>query len=439
MYKYFLKESGVTVKTVQRESPFFLSGLRTGDRIVSINGIRIGNELDFFFYASDDCLRLKIIRKSKNLFLKVKRSEGSTTGVSFVEKPIKRCSNRCIFCFVDQMPPGLRRSLYIKDEDIRLSLLNGNYITMSAFNKDDLRHIIRLGLSPLYVSVHTTDNKLRRLMLGNNKAPDIMEQLNFLGRHGICFHTQIVVCPTYNDGKHLEQSVNDLLRLGDSLLSVAVVPVGLTRFRKNTIPPIDFNSAAEICKKIGTLSDRAKKSDGVRKIFLADEFFIKANLPIPESSYYEDYPQTENGVGLIRQLMDSWKKLKRKLIKKSKKPEIQKIKKSILVTSVSAFPYLYGIIEEMNDILHISSLKVIPVVNRFFGESVTVAGLLTASDIIGRIKREAPGFPAEEIIIPAVVFNNAGFTIDGYSASRMAERIGIPVRVVNSIGGVLDG
>ena len=195
------KEAGVKVRNVERDSPFYVAGVRRGDRIVLINGERINDELDFLFFSAGDCLRVRVLRDGRPIIFMVERYEGDQTGVTIVEKPIRQCSNHCIFCFIDQMPRGLRHSLYIKDEDVRLSLLSGSYVTISAFREDDLEHIIRIGLSPLYVSVHTTDADLRRRMLGNPKAPSIMDQLTFLARHGTRFHTQIVVCPLYNDGK----------------------------------------------------------------------------------------------------------------------------------------------------------------------------------------------------------------------------------------------
>jgi NifB/MoaA-like Fe-S oxidoreductase len=261
-----------------------------------------------------------------------------------------------------------------------------------------------------------------------------MEQLLFLARHGIRFHTQIVVCPTVNDGKNLERSVGDLLTLGDSLRSIAVVPVGLTRFRTVALPSVDHRVAVDVCRSVARLSDRAACHDGFRKVFIADEFYIKAKAPIPEAAYYEDYPQIENGVGLIRQLMDSWQQVKKSPRRRKGRRGGGLRKHSLMVTSVSAYPYLAVIIDELMNIRPDLAIKVVPVINRFFGETVTVAGLLTASDIIRQTRRVLKTTAAEEVIVPSVIVNHAGFTLDGYSLGRLAREIDVPVRVVNSIG-----
>jgi putative radical SAM enzyme (TIGR03279 family) len=415
-----------------RKSPFYHSGLRSGDTIVAINGEPLYSELDFQFFSADHVLHLDIRRSNRSFKLCVERQEGQFSGVTLEELPIGRCTNRCIFCFIDQMPAGLRRSLYVKDEDIRLSLLNGNYVTLSNFKQRDLERIVRIGLSPLYISVHATDSSIRRRMLGNGNAPDIVPQLDFLAGNGICFHTQIVVCPSWNDGGVLKKTVADLLDYGTALGSVAVVPVGLTRFGNTGLVPVDRQISRKTCRIISGLSDKSLKRDGFRKVFLADEFFIKADLPIPDKNYYGDYPQIENGVGLVRQLLDSTITVKRPRILKKTNIAGQRNKR-LLITSVSAEPYIRMAVDKIFTGNHDASLQILPVPNRFFGETVTVAGLLTASDIIRNVNNACRHSPYNEIIIPGVVFNYAGFTLDGFSADRISKKIGKQVRVLQSI------
>jgi len=428
MIKNTLK-NGVSIKSVLRSSPFFRGGLRAGDRILSINGCRITDELDFQFYSADYALDLLVDRSGTQCDLHVLRDDGGSAGVTLVEAPIRRCANKCVFCFIDQMPKGLRKSLYIKDEDIRLSLLNGNYVTMSTFKKRDLDQIARLGLSPLYISVHATDAEVRQAMLGNRKAPDIMEQLDFLAENDIRFHTQIVVCPGFNDGKVLQQTLRDLLIFGDALQSIAVVPVGITKFQKNKLAPVEYKAANAICKTVSSISNRAMVRDGYRKVFIADELFIRASLPIPESGYYEEYPQIENGVGLVRQMLDSCITGKQSGINKRKVLR-KNGGRQLLVTSVSAAPFIETALSMLP---HRLPFDVLPVVNTFFGDTVTVAGLLTATDVIAAVKCACSTQTYDEIIIPQIMFNYNGHTLDGYSVERIARLLGTPVRSVGEV------
>ncbi len=431
--------TGVTLRSVARDSDFYRAGLRRGDRVVSINGERVRSELDFYFSIAEERLAVRAVRGEECLTMEVDRRPGVESGVLLVESPVRRCANRCIFCFIDQMPGGLRGSLYVKDEDVRLSVLNGNYVTLSSFNKADLGDIARIGLSPLYVSVHATDPLVRRRMLRNGKAPDIMEQLRYLARRNIRLHAQIVVCPSWNDGTVLEKSLRDLLTLGERLRSVAVVPVGLTRFRSFHIPAVDPKTAADVCDMVVRLSDRAADRDGFRKLFLADEFFIKARLKIPGTAYYGDYPQIENGVGLVNQLMDGWRNDRKSFLKKNGFPRgAVPGRKLLVVTSVSAEPYIRRIARELVRLRTDMSIDTVAVRNRFFGETVTVAGLLTARDIVRTVRSRLRGSSYDAVVVPSVLFNFAGHTLDGFSLRRMEEGIGVRTRMITSMKEIAD-
>lgn len=425
------QRAGIIIRSLEKNSPFYRTGLRKGDTILRINGELISNDLEFHYYAAEEYLDLEIVRQGKTYYTEVERSEGDATGITFKEQPIQRCANKCIFCFIDQMPKGLRKRLYIKDEDIRLSLFNGNYVTLSTFDETSLEQIVRIGLSPLYISVHATDTVVRNRMLGNRKAPDIMKQLHFLAGHGIRFHTQIVVCPGYNDNEILGRSLRDLLKLGDSLSSVAVVPVGLTRFHANGLSPVGRKEATAICRKVNKIAEKAYAKDGYRKIFLADELYIKAGLPIPDTRYYEDFPQIENGVGLVRQLYTSWNICNEELKKNKKRKRTASTGKSLLITSVSAFPFVQDICSQYAETCGVI-FRVVAVENKFFGESVTVAGLLTATDVIRSVKNELKESRYERVYLPGAMFNYNGFTLDGYSLKRIENAIGVPVRSIES-------
>lgn len=427
-------KEGVVLKSVTKQSPFFTAGLRSGDLVFAINGEMVSDELDFRFFTATDLFTVHARRRGVAFDTEVERAQGAFLGVELAEQPIKRCTNHCVFCFIDQMPKGLRHGLYIKDEDFRYSFLNGNYVTLSGASVDDLENVARIGLSPLYVSVHATDTALRNRMLGNKKAPPIMEQLRFLRDEGIWFHTQIVVCPGYNDGPALTKTVRDLLSLGESVCSIAVVPVGLTRFRRTPLPEMTMQNARKICAYAQKVGGRNFLRDGARKLFVADEFFIKAQLPIPDTAYYEDYPQIGNGVGLLRQLLDEWQEYKQQLqTKKRRKRKIAPTTR-LVVTSDSAYCYITTILDEYAQVRPgETDFIVIAVKNSYFGETVTVAGLLTAYDVLRMVKETLKQGPVDTVVLPAVMFNYAGFTLDGYSAQRMEKSIGTPVRIAQSV------
>lgn len=421
---------GAKVTHVPKESPFYKAGLRSGDVVTSINGEEVSDELDFRFFAADCLLELSVHRGAADVKIKVFREEGNFLDVDIEERPINICKNRCIFCFIDQMPPGLRSGLYIKDEDFKYSFLNGNYVTLSSATQKDLEKVARLGISPLFISVHATQTDVRNKMLRNSKAPPVMDQLNFLKDNGVSFHTQIVVCKGYNDGDVLLRTLEDLFNLNQNLLSIAVVPVGLTRYRKFALEPVDSQCAGWICNNVEQMSLEHLQEDGFRKLFLADEFFIKAGFKIPPAKYYEDYPQIENGVGLIRMLLEQWKTCKSKL--NSGKSLVPALRKTLLLTSVSAFPYLQKIIGEAGKKYGLTDMDIVTVKNNYFGETVTVAGLLTAKDVISTIKRESKNKKYAQIIIPAVMFNFGGYTLDGFSLQRICKATGFNIRTAES-------
>jgi putative radical SAM enzyme (TIGR03279 family) len=431
--------TGILVTQLESSSPLYEAGLRAGDRIMAVNGYPIDDELDLRFYAAAPEFRLDVLHRGRVRSLDVTRTAGTALGVKFEPEAIRRCVNFCIFCFIDQMPPGLRSTLYIKDDDLTHSFLNGNYVTLAGARKTDLRKILRLGLSPLFISVHATDLRIRRTMLGNRRAPNIMKQLFFLCGNNIRLHTQIVVCPGYNDGAVLKQTLRDLLSLRNCLLSVAVVPVGLTRFRTFQLQQVDRKIAGEICSMVSLISDLDKKKFGLRRVFLADELLLKAGLPIPPASYYEDYPQSENGVGLVRRLLDSWNRAKRQFCRRpssSRRTEAEK--RYFLATSVSAFPFINGIAQEVGRLCPGITVEASPVPNRFFGESVTVAGLIAAADVLRTIAKAKRGSRIDGVILPAAMFNHAGYTLDGCSAARIGKKSGVTVTVIDAIEELLN-
>jgi putative radical SAM enzyme (TIGR03279 family) len=422
------------VNSVQQGSSAWKAGVRPGDRVLSVNGKKAADEFDFRYLTSQPVSTIRLSRPSRAVSAVLRRPAGEMSGIGFSQPPVARCANRCIFCFIDQMPPGLRKSLYVKDEDITHSFLNGNYVTLSAMSDGQLGRIGRLGLSPLYVSVHATHPCVRRMMLGNPRSRDIMEQLRRLQRLRISFHTQIVVCPGFNNGPVLAKTLADLLTLGQSLLSIAVVPVGLTKHRRFPLAAVDKKEALRICEKVNAAGDADEKKNGGRRIFCADELFIKAGLAIPSKRYYEQYPQIENGVGLVRQLLEEARTVKRRLASERVASHGKRrgtLKKILCLTSASALPYVDGIMAEVCRLKKNVTVNVMPVVNDYFGDSVTVAGLLTAADMIKTVRQAAAVW--DRVMVPGVAFNRRGHTLDGWSISRLRARLGMRVDAATTL------
>jgi putative radical SAM enzyme (TIGR03279 family) len=314
--------------------------------------------------------------------------------------------------------------------------MNGNYVTLSNAEPDELERMGEMGLSPLFISVHATNTAVRNRLLGNRQAPDILDQLEFGIDCGVSFHTQIVVCPGINNGRVLEQSIRELLGLGENILSIAVVPVGLTRHRKSPLKPVDSSSASEIIELVDRLGDIDKNKMGRRRVFSADELYLRANLAIPPSRYYEDFPQIENGVGLLRTARMEWERLRRRRGNSLHGSGAGEKRRVLLLTGVSAggfFRRLSASIQKKRPNLEIS---VHAVVNRFFGETVTVGGLLTASDMIHASKQH--GKPFDLMVIPGEALNYRGVTLDGYSIERMNRIVGERVVAPRSIEEMLQ-
>lgn len=428
------RKVGVRINEVTAQSPAAMAGLRKGDLVVAVNGEPVLDELDCTFLAADSYLQFRVVRDRGPLLIEFSRPEGTWLGITFDVSPVKKCRNNCLFCFVDQLPRGLRKSLYVKDEDFRHSFLYGNYVTLTGQDVFELGHIARMGYSPIYVSVHATSHPVRLKLLGVKRAPVIMEQLRFLAGKGVAFHTQLVICPGINDGVVLEESIADLLTLGESLLSVAVVPVGLTKFRSN-IMPVEQMTALSICSLVMQSSDRDVANAGHRRVFCADELFIKAGLTIPSASYYGEYPQIENGVGLVRAFLDDWRKLKRSHGLRSSSVVAQTVKPRIAVmTSVSASAFVSRVVKNMAADGKCRSAVVAAVSNRLLGETVTVAGLIGGRDTLSAIRALAPR--PRKVILPGVMFNARGHTLDGWSRERIEKACGVPVKVVSTVEGL---
>jgi putative radical SAM enzyme (TIGR03279 family) len=413
-------EHGLTIEAVQPGSAADKTGLRSGDILLSVNSRILHDPIDFTFYSADESLDITVKRDGKKMYIKYARKEGEDFGVDFKPFKIMTCRNNCIFCFVKQLPKGLRKTLYVKDEDYRMSFLYGNYITLTNLTKEDKKRIVEQRLSPLYISVHTTSRELRNRLLGNAKAPDIMKELKFFTDHKIRLNIQIVLCPEYNDGKELRQTLSNLQKFYPYVLSIAVVPVGLTSYRKHTIRPVERADAENAIAIMESFQKRLLKKHGNAVIYGADELYLKAGRPFPPLKKYGDLHQIENGVGMIPLFLHQAKKLK---VPKN----LPRRKKFLTFTGQSFYPYLKKYVERLSEKENLL-IDTVPVENRFFGSLVTVAGLLTGRDVIKTIIDRTDGY--ETILVPDVVLDSEDRFLDDVTLPDMEEALKIPVRKI---------
>jgi NifB/MoaA-like Fe-S oxidoreductase len=381
-------------------------GLAPGDALISVNGEEINDCIDYAFAIADEHPSLVVKKKDGPLVrTAVPKEPEDDLGLEFAPLRVRRCRNRCVFCFVDQMPKGCRRSLYVKDDDFRASFLFGNYITLGALTEDDWDRIFSQRLSPLYVSVHATDPSLRSFILGNKKAPDIMTSLKRLAAGGIRMHTQIVTCPGINDGPHLARTVEDLAGLFPAVASIAVVPVGLTAHRKGLFPLKAFTPR------------------GAKALLKSIEFYIKAGKPAPPASFYEDFPQIENGVGMVAEFIGD--------ARRAKLPARIASRTVTIVTGVSFGAILKGVLQRLKKVKG-ASIRLVTVKNRFFGPSVTVAGLLTGQDIVKALRGRDPG---ALVVVPAhAVKEDEDVFLDNMTLAHLERALGTPVRTAGTLG-----
>jgi putative radical SAM enzyme (TIGR03279 family) len=403
------------ISAVATESLADRLGLRPGDELLSINGHLLRDVIDVRYYASEPLLRLQVRREDDVRLLEAERRYDEPLGIEFAEpvfNRIRRCNNRCEFCFVTQMPRGLRPSLYVKDDDYRYSFLFGSYITLSNLTEADWQRIDEQRLSPLYVSVHATEPDLRRHFLGNPDAPDILEQLGRLTEMGILVHTQIVVRAGVNDGSHLDRSIRDLAGLYPAIGSVSIIPVGLTQYHRFDCRLHTETEMRAVLDRVSEWQARLREELGVTFAHLSDEWYRRLGKDVPPIEHYDGLDLTENGVGLVRRFLDREEQALRS--------QLSDVESPTLVTGTLFAPVLRSAVAGL-------SADVVAVPNRFFGESVTVAGLLTAQDVIEQLKgQDADGV----VVLPAVMFAGPeGQSLDEMWPADVEQALGRPVVV----------
>ena len=400
------------------------AGLRPGDRIVRINDQEIGDVIDFQVHSSDAHLDIDVERDGEGYELQIERVPGELMGITFEEMTLRRCNNRCVFCFLHQMPGGMRRSLYFEDDDYRLSFLHGSYVTLTNVKDEHIERIIDQGLTPQYISVHATDPELRQVMLGRKKPTvPILERIARLAANGIEMHAQVVVCPGWNDGAHLETTVGDLGSFYPQVRSVAIVPVGLTRFRSHLpeLKPVTRELAAQILEQAEAWGEAFSRDFGERFVYPADEFFLLTRRTPPGRASYDAFPQIENGVGMVRSFLDTWERQKGQLAALASAAQPVEI---ALVTGVLASAFLEPIAAELSALSGLRAEAAV-VANEFFGTGITVSGLLTGRDIAGRLS----GGKWDVAVLPPNCINGEGLTLDDLTVAELSQECGVPLTV----------
>ena len=429
----------VTICEVFPHSKAMAAGIAPGDVLLSINGNDIEDVLDYRFYLTETTVVLALTRDGAPYTVTVKKGEYDDLGLGF-ETPLmdkkRTCANRCIFCFIDQLPKGLRPALYFKDDDARLSFLHGNYVTLTNLRDKDIDRIIKMHISPINVSVHTTNPVLRCEMMKNRRAGEVLSYLDRLARAGIRICAQIVLCRGVNDGEELTRTMHDLAALSPAVSSVSVVPAGLTRYREGLYPltPFTPEECRAVIDQVGRFGDACRAHYGNRIFCVADEFYLKAGLPLPSEEYYGDYEQIENGVGMLRSLIDEFK-AELPYLEDYCDPENLAPRHVSIATGRAAAKTLCALAEMLEKRLNGLKITVYEVENRFFGDEITVAGLLTGHDMAEQLKDKPLG---DELLIPATTLRAEGdLFLCGMTPEQLSERLGVPVTPTRGEGAAL--
>jgi Fe-S oxidoreductase, related to NifB/MoaA family len=407
-------------------------GIEPGDILLSINGETVHDIIDYKYMISDEYIEIEIRKQNNEEWVfEIEKEYDEDLGIDFKNPIIDRarsCANKCIFCFIDQLPRGMRKTLYFKDDDSRLSFLQGNFITLTNMTEDDIDRIIRYRISPLNISVHTTNPALREEMLGNKKAGNILERLERLTGGGIDINCQIVLCRGINDGKELEKTVKDMFKFYPRVHNIAVVPVGLTRFRQGLYPLIPFDkvSSGETISLIETLQLEFENETGSVFVRAADEFYIMAGRELPPPEHYGAYEQLEDGVGMMTLFLDN-------VQKDMDKVTVMGLKRTVsVVTGMSPYHYINEICGKIENKFTGLNINVYPVMNNYFGEKITVTGLLTGKDIIEQLTGRELG---STLLIPSNMLKSGEkILLDDTTVDDLESKLGVKVEICNFDG-----
>ena len=423
------------ITSVDRYSPAHRAGIRVGESLLKVNGQSILDVLDYKYYTYDPKLTLTLSdEKGEERTVKIRKDEGEDLGLEFdhyLMDKARSCANRCIFCFVDQMPKGMRPSLYFKDDDARLSFLLGNYLTLTNLSQREIQRICDLRISPINISVHTTDPALREEMLKNRRAGEVLDIMSRLARRNITMNCQIVSCPGINDGAALDRTLTDLARLYPAVNSISVVPVGVTKYREGLYPlrPYTQEEAGAVLSQVERFAAEHRERTGTRLVWCSDEFYLLARRALPEEEFYEEFTQLDNGVGMLRLLTEEF----RRGLKLMEPEEMaEHAVPFAIATGVSAAPFLETLVGMAHEKCGQLRGQVYAVQNDFFGRTITVAGLVTGGDLIAQLKGRELG---QRLLIPANMLR-AGERVflDDVSLDDVERELGVPVLPVAQDG-----
>ena len=407
-------------------------GLEPGDRIARINGNEIEDIFDYQYYIQEDFLEVQVLTKDdEECTLEIEKEEDEDLGIEFESSLMDEyhsCCNKCVFCFIDQMPLGMRETLYFKDDDSRLSFLQGNYITLTNMKDKDVDRIIRYHLAPINISVHTTNPELRCQMLHNRFAGDVLQKIKRLSDAGIPMNSQIVLCKGINDGEELDRTIRELGEFLPYMESLSVVPVGLTKFRDNLpkLDPFTKEDALKVLEQIQGWQKHFKEKYNTSFVHASDEWFILAENDFPPEEYYEGYGQLENGVGMMRLLITEVENRLAELEGDSRERKVS------IATAKLAYPTIVKLAQEVQDKYPNIQIQVYCITNHFFGENITVTGLLTGQDIIAQLKNRDLG---EELFLPSNVLKaDEDIFLDDISLKELSDSLQVPVNIIQSEG-----
>lgn len=415
-------------------------GFEAGDAIVSINGEKPRDLIDYQFLCADEVLELEVLdAKGKLHEVEIEKDYDEDLGLEFdtaVFDGLIQCNNRCPFCFIDQQLPGMRDTLYLKDDDYRLSFLYGSYLTLTNLPPKEWERIAQLRLSPLYISVHATEPEIRERLLKNSRAGQILDQLKWFARNRLQIHAQVVVCPGINDGGHLDRTLTDLAKFhkGEipTVASIAVVPVGLTRFRpaEDELIPVTPEKAREVIDRVQALQAKFQQKYGSTVAWLADEWFLIAGVELPPESHYEDYPQIGNGVGSIRQFLKEFHQSAKRLPKQITPP-----RRLTWVVGNAVEQAFQPILKWLNQVEGLS-VEMVALNSEYWGQSITVTGLLTGTDLLRSLEGRDLG---DAVLIPSLMLKHGDTRfLDDMTIEALTQRLGVPLLVVSGVEGLLE-
>ena len=416
-------ESGVWVEAVLANGIGESTGIQPGDVIESINGQPVRDPIDYRFHIGEEVVEVHLRRDDQVLILDIEKDSDDDLGITLGDMPILKCNNKCVFCFLHQMPKGLRKTLYYQDDDYRLSFLHGAYVTLTNLSEDEFQRVIDQRLSPMYISVHATDPALRGELLGRDGAVEVMDRIAFLAENNIQMHAQVVLCPGINDGEHLKRTVFDLAAQYPHVESVGVVPLGLTRFRKNLpdLSPVTPEIAQTCLDQVSEWQGMFQTRLGVNFVYLGDEFYLQSKCELPFQSHYDGFPLVENGVGMVRRFIDLFEAGYADLLNL----EFEGIEVS-LVTSVLGNVFVRPMSDRLNQIPWVKTAPV-EVQNTFFGSGITVSGLLTGADILKALE-EAPE-RLENVLLPPNCISHHGLFLDDMTPEELSNSLACNVFV----------